>query len=120
MIRMNDFKREPEPLRRLEQAAIERVIKSGRFILGNEVQGFEKAWATFCGVKCCTGVGNGMEAIELGLRALKIGPGDEVITTAMTAIGTILAIVHAGATPVLADIDLKTALLDRSSVERGL
>ena len=120
MIRMNDFTREPEPLRRLEQAAFERVMKSGRFILGNEVEQFEQDWATFCGTKYCSGVGNGMEAIELGLRALKIGRGDEVITTPMTAMATVMAIIHAGATPVLADIDSKTALLDRSSVERCL
>ena len=118
MIRMNDFTAEPEELRREELAAVERVLHSGRFILGEEVDQFEKAWAKFCGARFCVGVGNGMEAMELGLRALGIGAGDEVITTPMTAIATILAIMHAGATPVLADIDPETALLDLASVER--
>ena len=118
MIRMNDFTAEPEELRREELAAVERVLRSGRFILGEEVDQFESAWAKFCGARFCAGVGNGMEAIELGLRALGIGAGDEVITTPMTAIATILAIMHAGATPVLADLDPETALLDLASVER--
>ena len=120
MIRMSDFKSEPEELRRQELAAVERVFRSGQFILGNEVQKFEEAWARFCGAKFCVGVANGMEAIELGLRALNIGPGDEVITTPMTAIATVIAIMHAGASPVLADIDPTTALLDPRSVERCL
>ena len=79
--------------------------RSGWFILGSEVKAFEKGWASYCGAPFCVGVGNGMDAIEIGLRAMGIGAGDEVITTPMTAIATILAIVHAGATPVLADID---------------
>ena len=120
MIQMNDFTSEPEELRREELAAVERVLRSGRFILGNEVKQFEEAWAKFCGTKFCAGVGNGMDAIELGLRALDIGPGDEVITTSMTAIATVLAIMHAGASLVLADVDPATALLDFASVERCL
>jgi dTDP-4-amino-4,6-dideoxygalactose transaminase len=120
MIAMNDFKSEPEELRRQELMAVERVFRSGRFILGSEVQQFEQAWARFCGTRFCVGAGNGMEAIEVGLRALNIGPGDEVITTPMTAIPSVIAIMHAGATPVLADIDPGTALLDLASVERCL
>ena len=120
MIRMNDFTSEPEELRRQELAALERVFRSGRFILGNELEQFEDAWTKFCGAKFCLGVANGMEAIEIGLRALDIGPGDEVITTPMTAIATVLGIMRAGATPILADIQLETALLDLASVERCL
>jgi dTDP-4-amino-4,6-dideoxygalactose transaminase len=120
MILMNNFNAEPEELRQRELEAVERVLNSGWFILGNEVQQFEKAWAKFCGAKFCVGVANGMEAIEIGLRALEIGPGDEVITTPMTAIATVVAIMHAGATPVLADIEPATALLDPASVERCL
>jgi dTDP-4-amino-4,6-dideoxygalactose transaminase len=120
MIRMNDFVAEPEELRRAQLAAIERVFASGAFILGREVEQFEQAWAAFCGTNCCVGVGNGTEAIELGLRAIDIGPGDEVITTPMSALATVLAIIHAGATPVLADIDPTTALLDPIAVERRL
>jgi dTDP-4-amino-4,6-dideoxygalactose transaminase len=120
MIRMNDFISEPPELQREELAAVERVFRSGFYILGKEVQHFEEAWAKFCGAQFCVGVANGMEALELGLRALDIGPGDEVITTPMTALATVLAIIHAGATPVLADVDHGSALLDLESVERCL
>jgi dTDP-4-amino-4,6-dideoxygalactose transaminase len=120
MILMNNFRAEREELHRRELAAVERVFRSGWFILGSEVQQFEDAWAKFCRAKFCIGVANGMEAIELGLRALNIRLGDEVITTPMTAMATVFAIIHAGATPVLADIELGTALLDPTSVERCL
>lgn len=120
MILMNDFAAEPAALQEEERTAVERVLRSGRFILGPEGQQFEEAWARFCGVGFCIGLANGMEAIELGLRALQIGAGDEVITTSMTAMATIMAILHAGATPVLADIERETALLDIASVKRCL
>lgn len=99
-------------------AAIGRVLDSGWLILGDEVQAFEAEWARRCGVPWAVGVGNGLDAIEIGLRAAGIGPGDEVITTPMTAVATVLGILRAGATPVLADIDPATALLDPTSVER--
>ncbi|MFA6970100.1 MAG: DegT/DnrJ/EryC1/StrS family aminotransferase [Gallionella sp.] len=118
MILMNDFKAEPEDLRVAELAALDRVLRSGWYVLGNEVAAFELAWAKRCGVEYAVGVGNGMDAIEIGLRALDIGEGDEVITTPMTAFATVLAILRAGAIPVLADIDPETALLDHASVER--
>lgn len=118
MILMNDFKAEPAELRTAELAALERVLHSGWYVLGNEVKAFEQEWAARCGIAHAIGVGNGMDAIEIGLRALDIGAGDEVITTPMTAFATVLAIIRAGATPVLADIDPQTALLDPASVER--
>ena len=115
---MNGFKAEPEALRIAELVAVERVLRSGWYVLGDEVRAFEKTWAKRCNVAHAVGVGNGMDAIEIGLRALRIGPGDEVITTSMTAFATVLAIIRAGAEPVLADIDPRTALLEPSSVER--
>lgn len=118
VILMNDFKAEPEHLRVAELAALDRVLHSGWYVLGNEVKAFEAAWAERCGVAHAVGVGNGMDAIEIGLRALGIGEGDEVITTPMTAFATVLAILRAQAIPVLADIDPNTALLDPASVER--
>lgn len=118
MILMNDFKAEPESLRAAELSAVERVLHSGWYVLGQEVTAFESEWAGRCGIAHAIGVGNGMDAIEIGLRALDIGVGDEVITTPMTAFATVLAIVRAGATPVLADVDPETALLDPQSVER--
>lgn len=115
---MNDFKAEPESLRVAELAAVDRVLRSGWYVLGQEVKAFEAEWAARCGTAHAIGVGNGMDAIEIGLRALDIGAGDEVITTPMTAFATVLAIIRAGATPVLADIDPDTALLDPQSVRR--
>ncbi len=118
MILMNDFKAEPAALRDAMLGAVRRVMDSGWYVLGEEGLSFEQRWAAACGVAHGVGVGNGMEAIEIALRALDIGPGDEVITTPMTAFATVLAILHAGASPVLADIDPATALLSLESVRR--
>lgn len=120
MIAMNQFSAEPEELVQKEIAAVERVIRSGWYILGKEVSQFEAEWAACCDVAMAVGVANGMDAIEIGLRALGIGPGDEVITTPMTAFATALAVLRCGARPVLADIDPATALLDIESADRCL
>lgn len=101
-------------------AAVNRVLDSGWLIMGREVTAFQEKWAAHCGVRYAVGVGNGLDAIEIGLRAAQIGAGDEVITTPMTAVATILGIVRAGAVPVLADIDAETGLLSQESVERCL
>lgn len=118
MILMNDFKAEPPELREAMLDSARRVLESGSYVLGTEVAAFEKQWASACGVAHAVGVGNGMDAIEIALRALDIGAGDEVITTPMTAFATVLAIIRSGATPVLADIDPQTALLSIESAER--
>lgn len=118
MILMNDFKAEPKPLRTAMLAAVERVLESGWYVLGTEVTAFEQQWAQACGVAHGVGVGNGMDAIEVALRALDIGPNDEVITTPMTAFASVLGIIRAGARPVLADIDTSTGLMDLNSVRR--
>ena len=118
MILMNDFKREPEALLQAQLAASERVFRSGWLVLGSEVKAFEAEWSAWSGSAHTVGVGNGMDALEIGLRALGIGPGDEVVTTPMTAFATVLSILRAGATPVLADIDPETAILDPMSVRR--
>jgi dTDP-4-amino-4,6-dideoxygalactose transaminase len=117
---MNDFRAEPPELRAAMLAAAERVLGSGWYVLGPEVAAFERAWAMHCGVAESVGVGNGMDAIEIALRTLGIGPGDEVITTPMTAFATVLAVLRAGATPVLADIDPDTALMSPASARRCL
>lgn len=118
MIQMNDFTAESQSLKEEMLTAVARVINSGWYVLGREVEGFESRWADICGVSRAVGFGNGMDAIEGALRALDIGPGDEVITTPMTAFASVLAIMRAGATPVLADIDADTALLSLDSVSR--
>jgi dTDP-4-amino-4,6-dideoxygalactose transaminase len=118
MILMNNFRSEPAELRQQTVSAIAEVIESGSFILGHQVEEFERLWAERSGTKYCIGVGNGMDAIEIGLRAIDLGPNDEVITTPMTAFATVLAIMRAGATPVFADIDPDTAILNPESVQR--
>jgi dTDP-4-amino-4,6-dideoxygalactose transaminase len=112
----NDFRREPEELLQAELAAVERVLRSGWWILGAEVEAFEQDWARFCAVPHAVGVANGLDAIEIGLRALGVGPGDEVITTPVTAYATTLAIQRCGAVPVFADIDPSTGCLAADSV----
>lgn len=120
MILMNDFKAEPVALQQAMQQASERVIKSGWYVLGKELEQFEQQWADTCGADFSIGVGNGMDAIEIILRTLGISHGDEVITTPMTAFATVLAIIRSGAIPVLADVDPETALLSPESVIRCL
>jgi len=82
------------------RAAYDRVIASGWFILGNEVASFERDYAAYCHAAHCVGVANGLDALSLALRALGIGPGDEVIVPSNTYIASWLAVTHVGATPV--------------------
>jgi len=97
--------------------AIQRVLDNTSFILGDEVRLFEAAWAAAAGAGGAVGVSSGTAAIELSLRALGVGPGDEVITSAHTFIATAEAITNVGATPVFADIDPDTFDIDPSHVE---
>jgi len=93
-------------------AAASRVLESGRYILGAEVKAFEEEFAAFAGVEHAVGVANGTEAIALALMALGVGPGDQVITADLTAYPTITGIQQAGASPVVADVNPKTGLID--------
>jgi dTDP-4-amino-4,6-dideoxygalactose transaminase len=86
-------------------AAVERVLTHGRFIMGPEHDEFEAQIAAYCRSQHCVGVGSGSAALYMALRALDIGPGDEVVTTPMTWVATSNAITLCGATPVMADID---------------
>src|SRR5215510_7709821 len=86
-------------------AAISRVLEGGTYILGQEVEAFEAAFADFVGAAHAVGVGNGTDAIELALRACGIGAGDLVFTVSHTAVATVAAIERAGATPVLVDVE---------------
>ncbi|MEI6042760.1 MAG: DegT/DnrJ/EryC1/StrS family aminotransferase [Chloroflexota bacterium] len=97
--------------------AIARVLERSWFVLGQEGTAFEQEFAHFLGAKFAFGVGNGTDAIQLGLRACGVGVGDEVITTPHTALFTLLAISQAGAKPVLVDIDPKTGLIDPELIE---
>jgi dTDP-3-amino-3,4,6-trideoxy-alpha-D-glucose transaminase len=113
---MNDFRAQLAERRGELQAAIDRVLDAGRFILGPEVEAFERELAAFVGVRHAVGVGNGTDALTLALEALGVGPADEVITTPNSAFATALAVVRAGATPVFADIDATTGALDPARV----
>jgi dTDP-4-amino-4,6-dideoxygalactose transaminase len=118
VISMNGFSQEPAEILVAEQEAATSVFASHYYVLGNQVTEFESEWADYCGSQHAVGVANGLDALEIILRTQGIGAGDQVITTPMTAVATILGIIRAGATPVLADIDPETALLDPASVER--
>jgi dTDP-4-amino-4,6-dideoxygalactose transaminase len=101
-------------------AALQRVLASGRYILGEEVTTFEHEFAAYLGVAQAVGVGNGTEALSLALLAGGLGPGDEVITVAHTAVATIAAIELIGATPVLVDIEPDTFTLDPAQLPAAL
>lgn len=95
-------------------SAFDRVLNSGWYVLGEEVVQFEKEYARWCGVADCVGVGNGLDALTLILRAMNIGPGDEVLVPANTYIATWLAVSHVGAIPVPVEPIDGTANLDPS------
>lgn len=102
------------------KTAISRVVDSGRFILGSEVEQFENEVADYLGVKHAVGVNSGTDALVIGLRALDIGPGDEVITTPFTFFATAEAISIIGATPVFVDIDPVSFNLDPALIEAAI
>jgi dTDP-4-amino-4,6-dideoxygalactose transaminase len=110
-----DLGRETEELRAELDAAYGRVVDSGVFLGGEEVAAFEEELAAWCGAGHAVAVASGTDALELALRAAGVGPGDEVVTAANTCVPTVAAIVAAGATPVLADVDPVTWTLDPES-----
>lgn len=100
--------------------AFTRVLDSGWYVMGSELLAFEKEFAAFCGSAQAVGVGNGLEALTLVLRAWDIGPGDEVIVPANTYIATWLAVTHTGATPVPVEPDEASFNLDPSRIEAAI
>jgi dTDP-3-amino-3,4,6-trideoxy-alpha-D-glucose transaminase len=98
------------------EAAVEGVARSGRYLLGPELEGFEREFAAYCGTRHCVGVGSGLAAIELTLRAAGIGAGDEVIVPAYTWVATWLAVSAVGAVPVAVDVQRSTYNLDPESL----
>ncbi|MBI5394235.1 MAG: DegT/DnrJ/EryC1/StrS family aminotransferase [Verrucomicrobia bacterium] len=101
-------------------AAIEPVMANTRFILGEEVRLFEQEFAAFCGARHCVGVASGTDALHLIVRALGIGPGDEVITQTNSFIATAIGISYAGAKPVFVDCDAATYQMDVSKLEAAI
>ena len=100
--------------------AVARVLESGWYILGPEVEAFEAEWADYCGATHAVGVANGLDALTLALRALKIGSGDEVIVPSNTYIATWLAVSAVGATPVAVEPDPSTHNIDASRIAEAI
>jgi len=115
-----DYRQEYEAERADILAAVDQVMRSGRLILGDSVRAFEHEFSAYCGARHGVGVNSGTDALTLGLRVLGIEPGDEVITTANTAIPTVAAIVSAGGTPRFVDIDPATYLMDVSALDAAV
>ncbi len=101
-------------------AAVARVLDSGWYLLGDEISQFEREFADYVGVKHCIGMGNGLDALQIGLRALGIEPGDEVIVPSNTYIATWLAVTYAGGRPVPVEPDPQTYNLDPTLVEAAI
>ncbi|MFA6173005.1 MAG: DegT/DnrJ/EryC1/StrS family aminotransferase [Kiritimatiellales bacterium] len=115
-----DLKATYEELKPEFDAAYQRVMNSGWYLLGPELEAFESEYAAYCKTKYCLGVANGLDALHLILRAYDIGPGDEVIVPAHTFIATWLAVSYAGATPVPVEVDPKTYNIDTDRIEAAL
>jgi dTDP-4-amino-4,6-dideoxygalactose transaminase len=118
-INLVGFKDELEEHRAEFNEAFHRVLNSGRFVLGAEVQNFEKEFARYLNVKYCIGVGNGLEALQISLMSAGIGFGDEVITTPISAFASTLAILAVGAKPVFVDID-KNGLINIDLIPQAI
>jgi dTDP-4-amino-4,6-dideoxygalactose transaminase len=115
-----DIRTPRAPLRAEIRAAIDRVIDAERFILGPEVAAFERELADYCGASQAVGVGNGTDAITIALRAMGVGPGDEVVVPSFTFYASVEAIVPTGATPVFCDIEPDTYCVTAETVRAAL
>lgn len=102
------------------RAAFERVYTASWYIEGKEDESFEKAFAEFCHTQYCVGVGNGLDALMLALKALGVGKGDEVIVPSNTYIATALAVTYVGATPVFVEPDIRTYNIDPTKIEEKI
>jgi dTDP-4-amino-4,6-dideoxygalactose transaminase len=101
-------------------AAVERVLKSGWYILGSEVEAFEQEYGAYVGAKHCIGVGSGLAALYLSLRAMGIGAGDEVIVPSNTYIATWLAVSHTGAMPIPVEPDERSYNIEPAQIEKSI
>jgi dTDP-4-amino-4,6-dideoxygalactose transaminase len=115
-----DLKPAYDELRGEFDAAYHRVMDSGRYLLGSELEAFEREYAAYCEVGHCIGVGSGLDALLLVLRAWGIGPGDEVIVPSMTFIATWLAVTHSGGRPVPVEPNSVTYNIDPDCIEAAI
>lgn len=102
------------------RGAFNRVFERSWYIEGEEDKAFEKTFAAYCGTRYCVGVGNGLDALMLSLRALEVGPGDEVIVPSNTYIATALAVTYVGATPVFVEPDIRTFNINQVLIEEKI
>jgi dTDP-4-amino-4,6-dideoxygalactose transaminase len=109
-----------EPLLGEVAARQQDVLRSGRYILGPEVEAFESEFAEYIGVRHCVGVANGTDALTIALRGLGVGPGDEVVVPALTFFATAEAVINAGARPVFCDVDRATYSMTAASAEQAI
>lgn len=120
MIPFLDLKQVNEPYQVAIREAIERVTKSGWYVLGREVETFEQQFAAYCQTKHCIGVASGLDALTLVLKAWDFPPGSEIITASNAYIASVLSISHAGLTPVLVEPDPVTYLLDPAKLTAAI
>ncbi len=120
LVEFGDLSREFEEIGQEINAAISHVLNRGWFILGPEVEAFEEAFAAYLSISCSVGCASGTEAIALALMACDVGPGDEVITVAHTAVPTVSAISMVGAQPIFVDINPSSCLMDVTRVEAAI
>jgi dTDP-4-amino-4,6-dideoxygalactose transaminase len=120
MIRFRELSREVTEVRDEIDRAVAAVLDEARFVLGDRVDEFERAFAAFCGAGHAVGVASGTDAIAIALGAVGVRPGDEVITQANTCVPTVAGIERAGAMPVLVDVEPVAGMLDPSDLERAL
>lgn len=119
-IRVWDYLQEYENERTDLLDAVDSVFRSGQLVFGASMRSFEEEFAAYHGAAHCVSVDNGTNAVKLGLQALGVGPGDEVITVSNTAAPTVLAIDAVGATPVFVDVDPDSYLMDTGQVEAAI
>lgn len=119
-MRFGDLSREYAEIRDEIDTVLRRVLERGWFVLGPEVEAFEREFGVYCDGLACVGTASGTDAIALALRALEIGPGDQVLTASHTAIATAAAISMVGAVPCFVDCRPDTGLMDVAQVERAI
>lgn len=115
-----DLKSQYRQIKPKIDAAVLRVLDSGQFVLGPEVNAFEERFAAYCGADQCVAVNSGSSALHLALLAAGVGPGDEVITVSMTFVATTAAVLYAGARPVYVDVDPVTWTLDPTKIAAAI
>ncbi|WP_313916695.1 DegT/DnrJ/EryC1/StrS family aminotransferase [Tahibacter sp.] len=120
VVPLNDLRRHADALAEPIHAATMRVIRSGWFVLGPELEAFEREFAAYCGANHGVGVANGTEAIELALRAFDIGPGDEVVVAANAGMYSTTALLAIGSTPIYADVREHDLTLDPEAVRHAI